>query len=114
MKSEKLKNVSYNNRTKQVMVTYKSGKKVLFHYGQIGFTKNISSAWIDPETGGRSIGFRFEDGSLDFMPYDQPLALVKDPEFLLQTQIGLLTNRCTKTHTAAITCLMVRSSTMLL
>jgi len=91
MKTEKLKNVEVNNRNKQMVITYTSGKKVSLHYGQLGIKKNISKAWVDAETGKRSIGFEFEDGSQDFMPYDQPLALVKDPDYLLQTDIEVLT-----------------------
>lgn len=91
MKSEKLKNVDINNRTKQMVITYTSGKKVSLHYGQIGIKKNISKAWVDAETGKRSVGFEFEDGSQEFMPYDQPLALAKDPDYLLQNDIEVLT-----------------------
>ncbi len=89
----KIKNVEFNNRAKQVRVLYSSGKSIEFHYGQVGFRKNLSQAWVDPETGHKSIVFEFEDGKIEYMPYDQPLALAKDPEFLLQTQIELLTSQ---------------------
>ena len=89
----KIKSVEFNNRTKQVRVLYTSGKTVQFHYGQVRFRKNLNQAWVDPETGYKSIIFEFDDGKLEYMPYDQPLALAKDPEFLLQTQIELLTSQ---------------------
>jgi hypothetical protein len=91
MKTEKLKEVSFSNKTKQILVLYTSGKEVAIHYGQVGIKKNIQRAWVDLETGKRSLGFEFSDGTQDFMPYDQPLAIVRDPEFLLQTHIELLT-----------------------
>jgi hypothetical protein len=91
MRQEKLKSVSVNNRKKQISVVYSSKKEITFHFGQAGIRGRIRKTWIDRETGGRSIGFEFSDGSTDFMPFDEPLALAKDPEFLLQTHIEVLT-----------------------
>lgn len=86
-KSERVKIAAFDNRRKVLTVVYTSGKKIDVHYGQLGLRKKIASVWVDPETRGRSVGIRFIDGSEDFMPYDQPLALAKDPEYLLRTQI---------------------------
>lgn len=91
--SQKFKNVSFNNRKKQLQCVYASGKKINLHFGQLGIRKSIIRAWIDKETGGRSIGFELSDGSVEFMPYDQPLAVVRDPKFLLQTHIEIMTAR---------------------
>lgn len=87
MKSKKIKNVTFSNKTKEIEIEYTSKKKYSVHYGQLGIRKNILKAWVDHETGNQSVGFEFEDGSLDYMPYDQPLALNKDPDYLLQDQI---------------------------
>ncbi|MFC1611267.1 hypothetical protein ACFL6C_09920 [Myxococcota bacterium] len=92
-KSEKIGSVRVNNRRKQMTVKYASGKEVTLHYGQIGITQNIVEVGVDTETGGRSIMIRYEDGEVDFMPYDQPLAVAKDPEFLLQNDIEVMTAR---------------------
>lgn len=93
MKDIKFKTVTFQNRKKQLTVVYTSGKRLILHYGSLGIRKNIHEAWVDRETGARSVGLRYEDGSEDFMPYDQPLSIVKDPAFLLQTQIETLTAR---------------------
>ena len=93
MKTKTIKKVAINNRKKQMEVSYSSGRKVTFHFGQIGIKENIKRTWVDSETGGRSIGIEYESGLIDYMPYDQPLALVRDPEFLLQTQIEILTSK---------------------
>jgi hypothetical protein len=90
MKNKKLKSVSFNNRKKVIMIEYTSGKTYDVHYSQIGIRKNIDSAWIDKKTGNLSIGIKFEDGTEDYMPYDQPLFLNKDPDYLLQNQIEKL------------------------
>ena len=87
MKDKKFKKVSFNNRKKQLKVVYTSGKKIFLHYSNLGIRSNIDQVWIDPETKGQSIGIEYSNGKIDFMPYDQPLAIVKDPEFILQTQM---------------------------
>lgn len=89
--SQKFKTISFNNRKKQLHCIYASGKQVTLHFGQLGIRKNIIRAWIDKETRSRSIGFELSDGSVEFMPYDQPLAVARDPEFLLQTHIEIMT-----------------------
>ncbi len=70
-----------------MMITYTTGKKVSIHYGSIGVKQNIKEVWVDKETGGKSLGIKLADGSLDYMPYDQPLAISGDPEFVLQNNM---------------------------
>ena len=86
----KLKSVACHNRRRTIDVEYTSGKCVTVHYGQLGISQKIETAWVDKETHGRSIGMRFSDGTDTYMPYDQPLALAKDPEYLLQSHIERL------------------------
>lgn len=87
MKTKKIRSVIANNRKKQLFVTYTSGKKVAVHYSSLGITENIERVWVDVETKGQSIGIEYQSGGTDYMPYDQPLAISKDPEFVLQNQI---------------------------
>ena len=93
MKNKKFKKVSFNNHKKQLTVTYISGKQISVHYSQLGIKANILEVWVDHETRGQSVGMRFADGITDFMPYDQPLALGKDSDYLLQTHIELIIAR---------------------
>lgn len=90
MKAAKIKAVECNNRKKVIRVEYQSGKVAEVHYSQLGIHENIDSVWVDKETRGMSVGIKLESGEEDYMPYDQPLALTKDPEYLLQTQIERL------------------------
>lgn len=87
MKDHTFKSVKFSNNKKQIDLVYTSGKNVSLHYGSLGISKNISHVWVDQETRGKSIGIEYLDGSKDFMPYDQPLAIIKDPEYLLQEHI---------------------------
>lgn len=87
MKTNKIKVASFNNRKKVLRVDYVSGKTARVHYSQIGIRKNVLDVWVDRETHGLSLGIRLEDGQEEYMPYDQPLALTKDPDYLLQDHI---------------------------
>ena len=87
MKNTTFKSVKFSNKKKQINIEYTSEKKVSIHYGCLGIKQNIKSIWIDKETNGKSIGIELIDGSIDYMPYDQPLAIVKDPEYMLQNHI---------------------------
>ncbi len=90
MKTKKIKSVTYNNRKKQIALIYANGKKVTLHYGHLGITENLLNAWVDKETRGQSIGLKFANGKTDYVPYDQPLAIVKDADYLLQNQLEVV------------------------
>lgn len=91
MKPSTLKSAKYSNKKKQIQLTYASGKKVSLHYGSIGIKQNIKEVWIDKETRGKALGIRLGDGSLEYMPYDQPLAVSGDPDFALRNHIERVT-----------------------
>ena len=42
---------------------------------------------MDKETSQKSLIIKFTDGKYDFLPYDQPLHIIDDPEYLLQNHI---------------------------
>ncbi|OGQ34410.1 MAG: hypothetical protein A3F16_06160 [Deltaproteobacteria bacterium RIFCSPHIGHO2_12_FULL_43_9] len=87
MRSPTFKAVFFSNKKKQIEVVYTSGKKITIHFGSIGIRDSIRRVWVDSETRGKSIGIELANGEIDFMPYDQPLAIAKDPEYLLQEHI---------------------------
>lgn len=90
MKTTKFASVAFNNRKKQFHFSYANGKKATLHYGQLGLKHSVLEAWIDKETRGQSVGFKLSNGETDYIPYDQPLALVKDVDYLLQNHIEIL------------------------
>lgn len=89
--SERIKKVSFNNKNKQIDLVYVSGKKITLHYGQIKIAQNIERIWVDKETRALSVGIELKDGTIEYMPYDQPLDLAKDPEYLLKNHIEIIT-----------------------
>lgn len=87
MKTERIKFAKFDNRKRILKIDYASGKSVQISYRQLSIKKNIAEVWIDKETRGKALGIRFGDQTEEFMPYDQPLALVKDPQYLLRVHI---------------------------
>ena len=66
---------------------YTSEKLVKIHYRDLGINKKIENIKVDKETGQKSLIIKFTDGKYDFLPYDQPLHIIGDPEYLLQNHI---------------------------
>lgn len=83
----KMTEVYFSNKTKEIEIEYANGKTLILHYGSLAIDRNISQMWIDEETRGKTLVIEYQDGLVDYIPYDQPLALVKDPEYMLQNQI---------------------------
>ena len=83
----KFKSATFSNRKKEIHIVYASGKKVVVHYGSLGITDPIKHIRVDEETSGRSLKIEFASGKTDYMPYDQPLFLTRDPEYMLRDHI---------------------------
>lgn len=87
MRPLKFKSAAFSNKKKQIDIVYTNGKRATIHFGSLGIKKLIKEIKIDWETNGKSLKFVFEDDSIDFLPYDQPLVIARDPEVLLQLHI---------------------------
>ena len=83
----KFRSATFSNRKKEIHIVYASGKKVVVHYGSLGITDPIKHIRVDEETSGRSLKIEFADGKTDYMPYDQPLFLTRDPEYMSRDHI---------------------------
>jgi hypothetical protein len=90
MKTGRIRAVTFDNRKRVLRVTYSMGKTAVVPFGMLGIQQKLADAWVDKETRGMAVGLRLEGGEEEFMPYDQPLALTRDPEFLLRTHIERL------------------------
>ena len=91
MRQTKFKTVDFSNRRRELYLTYSCGKKVTLHFSMLGIEKEkIASARVDEETGGKSAVLEFANGAVDYLPYDQPLHILKDPDYLLQEHIELV------------------------
>lgn len=91
MKKLKFSSATFSNKKKQIEACYSNGKVAVVHFGALGIKKLLKDIEVDRETRGRSLKLIFVDDSVDYLPYDQPLALTKDPEYLLQVHIEKIT-----------------------
>ena len=83
----KFRSAKFSNKKKEINIVYMSGKSIVIHYGSLGISKNIKNIQIDRETGNKSLIIEFVDGKIDYLPYDQPLHIVGDPEYILQNHV---------------------------
>jgi hypothetical protein len=91
MRPLKFKSATFSNKKKQIDIVYTNGKQAAIHFGSVGIKKLIKDIKVDWETSGKSLKIIFEDESIDYLPYDQPLVIVRDPEYLLQVHIERIT-----------------------
>lgn len=87
MRALRFKSATFSNKKKQIDILYTHGKHATIHFGSIGIKKLIKGIIVDRETNGKSLKIVFEDESVDYLPYDQPLVIFRDPEVLLQIHI---------------------------
>lgn len=87
MRPLKFKSATFSNKKKQIDIIYTNGKQATMHFGSVGIKKLIKEIKVDRETNGKSLKIIFEDESVDYLPYDQPLVIARDPEVLLQIHI---------------------------
>jgi hypothetical protein len=91
MRPLRFESATFSNRKKQIDIRYTNGKRATIHFGSVGIRKLIKEIKVGWETNGKSLKFVFEDDSVDYMPYDQPLVIARDPEVLLQIHIERIT-----------------------
>lgn len=87
MKNIKFKSAKYSNKKKEIYITYTSGEKTVIHYSSLGISHHIKNIQVDKETSGKSLKIDFINGKTDYLPYDQPLFLTKNPEYMLHNHI---------------------------
>lgn len=89
----KFKSARFSNKKKEIYIVYTSGKKVMIHYSSLGILHHIKNIQVDKETLGKSLKIDFVSGKTDYVPYDQPLFFVKDPEYMLHNHIENIVSR---------------------
>jgi hypothetical protein len=82
MKHKKFKSVEYDNKKKVFHLEYSSGLQVECPYSALGIRHKVIAATPDLEVGKHSFYFVLETGRKDYVPYDQPLHIVQNPEYV--------------------------------
>lgn len=93
MKHKKIKQVEWDNKKKLFHVKYTSGLEVDCPYSALGVRENVVEAAPDKEVGQHSFYFMTESGKKDFVPYDQPLHIVQNPEYVKQQTLFEVTKK---------------------
>ncbi len=92
MKHRKFKYVIFNNRKKVFNLTYTSGLEVECPYSALAIKKKVVEAGPDPEVGYHSFYFKLEDEYIGYVPFDQPLHIVKNPDYLRAEAVNRMTH----------------------
>ena len=82
MKHKKIKDVEFDNKKRLFHLEYTSGLKVECPYSALGIQGKVVEAAPDKEVGRHSFYFILENGKKGFVPYDQPLHIIQNPEYV--------------------------------
>jgi hypothetical protein len=82
LKHKKFKTVGFDNKKRVFKLEYTSGLKVVCPYSVLGIREKVKDAGPDSEAGEHSFYFVVESGKKEYIPYDQPLHVVQNPEYV--------------------------------
>lgn len=91
MNHTKFKKVEFNNKKKVFRLTYNSGLTVECPYIAFGIKEKVIDAGPDKEVGNHSFYFVLESGKQDYVPFDQPLYISNNPDYMRQELMFELT-----------------------
>lgn len=91
MKHKKFKTVEFNNKKRVFHLQYTSGLQLECPFSAIGLNQKVVEAGPDLEAGGHSFFYVLEDGSKDYVPYDQPLHITQHPEYVKEQALYEMT-----------------------
>ena len=82
MKHKKYRSVAFNNKKKVFVLNYTSGLEIECPYSRLGIKSNVVETGLDKETGNHCFYFVLEDGEKDYITNDQPLYIVRNPDYV--------------------------------
>lgn len=93
MKHEKFKMVEHDNKKKVFRLEYTSGLKIECPYSALGIKHAVVEATPDKESGRHSFYFVLENGETEYVPFDQPLHIVQNPEYVREQTLYEVTKQ---------------------
>lgn len=93
MKHKKFKKAEFNNKKRLFNLEYTSGLKLACPYFSLGIKGKVIEAGPDAEVGGHSFYFVLENGKKDYVPFDQPLHIAQNPEYVREQTLYQMTKR---------------------
>jgi hypothetical protein len=91
MTRKKFKHVTFDNKRRVFHLEYASGLKIDCPYSSLGIHQKVKKAAPDNEVGKHSFYFVLENGKKEYVPYDQPLHIVQNPEYVRQQALYKMT-----------------------
>jgi len=93
MKHKKFRKVELDNKKKVFHLEYTSGLKIECPYSALGIRSKVMEAHPDKESGKHSFYFILENGEKEFVPFDQPLHIVQNPEYVKRNTLYEVTKQ---------------------
>lgn len=91
MKHNKFKKVGFDNKKRVFHLEYTTGLKIDCPYSALCIRDKVIEAGPDPEVGRHSFYFTLNNGKTDYVPYDQPLHIVQNPEYVRENTLYEMT-----------------------
>ena len=93
MKHKTFRKVAFDNRKKVFYLEYTSGLHVECPYSALGIRDKVVAVAPDRESGRHSFYFVLTNGKKEFVPFDQPLYVVQNPEYVKQNTLYKVTKQ---------------------
>lgn len=93
MKHKRFKKVCLDNKKRVFHLEYASGLKIECPYSALRIRGKVVEAAPDDEAGRHSFYFVLDNGKKDFVPFDQPLHIVQNPEYMKQRTLYEVTKQ---------------------
>jgi hypothetical protein len=93
VKHKKFKKVEFDNKKRVFHLEYTSGLKLDCPYFPLGIKGRIVDAGPDAEVGAHSFYFTTANGKTDYVPFDQPLHIAQNPEYVKEQTLYQMTKR---------------------
>lgn len=93
MKHRRFSKVAFDNKKRVFHLKYTSGLEVECPYSALDIRDKVMQAAPDTEVGRHSFYFVLDNGKKKFVPFDQPLHIVQNPEYVRQRALYEVTKR---------------------
>ena len=84
MKHKKFKKAEFDNKKRVFHLEYTSGLQIDCPYSTLGIRGKVVESAPDSESGQHSFRFILDNGKKEFVPFDQPLHIAQNPEYVKQ------------------------------
>ena len=93
MKHQKFKKAQFDNKKRVFHLEYTSGLKLDCPYSALKIRGKVVDSCPDPEVGKHSFYFTLENGKTDYVPFDQPLYIASNPEYIKEQTLFEMTKK---------------------